>query len=50
MLRSLIFAAALLAPAPAFAQEEQPVDAYVQSNANAGARPVAAILGGACAN
>lgn len=40
LLRSLILVAALAA-SPAFAQAEKPVDPYTQSNANAGATPVA---------
>lgn len=38
MIRALALSAALIA-GPALAQEEQPVDPYVQSNANAGATP-----------
>ena len=40
MIRTLTIMA-ILAATPALAQEEKPVDAYVQSNANAGAKPFA---------
>lgn len=43
-MRKTLFALSILAisslAAPAFAQEEQPVEPYVQSDANAGAQPI----------
>lgn len=39
MIRQLMICATLAVAAPAFAQEEKPVDPYVQSNANADATP-----------